>query len=218
MSEPKDNPTEDSTSEPDSTRIDDGGAGEPEVVEPEVVEAEVVELNPLAAQLAQLEVKLAASEAQKNEYLAKLRAVSKAFQELEGDMAAYRTRAGRDAEQRAERRVQQAIEQFFEPVMNLRRSLTASATADPAQVVAALPMVVHQFNETMSRLGLEEVPGVGATFDPAIHEALALAPVADPAQDGKVLSVYATGWRLGAKVLQAAQVVVGKHEAAAAEA
>ena len=212
MSEHEDQPAESPAPEAQA-------AEGPAVEAPEVVEIpEVVVLNPLAGRVAELEVQLAASEAQKNEYLTKLRGVSKAFQELEGDMAAFRVRAARDAEQRGERRVQQAIEQFFEPVMNLRRSLAASTTADPAQVVAALPMVVHQFNETMARLGLEEVPGVGASFDPSVHEALALQPVADASQDGKVLMVYAAGWRLGGKVLQAAQVVVGKHEAAAAEA
>lgn len=181
-------------------------------------EAAAPQPHPLAAKVAELEVSLAAAEAQKTEYLTKLRAVSKAFQELEGDMAAFRIRAGRDADQRSERKVQQVIEQFFEPVMNLRRSLAAANGADPAQIVAALPMVVQQFNDVLARLGLEEVPGVGAAFDPAIHEALAIAPVADPAQDGKVITVFSAGWRVGGKVLQAAQVVVGKHEAAAAEA
>lgn len=219
MSEREVDPAESAAPEPRPGEAEPAEAAAPEVVE--VVEAEVaevIELNPLSGRVADLEVQLAASEAQKNECLMKLRAVSKAFHEIEGDMAAFRVRAQRDSEQRGERRIQQAIEQFFEPVMNLRRSLTASATAEPAQVVAALPMVVHQFNETMARLGLEEVPGVGSSFDPAVHEALALQPVTDPAEDGKVLMVYSAGWRLSGKVLQAAQVVVGKHEAAPAEA
>jgi molecular chaperone GrpE len=68
----------------------------------------------------------------------------------------------------------------------------------------------------MTRLGLAPIPGVGADFDPLLHEALALAPVSDPALDGKVLMVHSEGWRVKGKVIQAAQVIVAKFEAPAA--
>jgi molecular chaperone GrpE (heat shock protein) len=42
--------------------------------------------------------------------------------------------------------------------------------------------------------------------------------VQDATQDGKVLMVHADGYTVNGKVLQAAQVVVGKHEAPVAEA
>ena len=79
-------------------------------------------------------------------------------------------------------------------------------------------MVLHQFMEALHKLGLREVPGVGSKFDPNVHEALGLTPVTDPAQDGIVLVVHTTGFAVGSRVLQAAQVVIGKYEEAAGEA
>jgi molecular chaperone GrpE len=70
----------------------------------------------------------------------------------------------------------------------------------------------------MHRLGLEEVPGEGADFDPNLHEALAVTPVAEQEQDGKVLMVHTAGYAVKGKVLQAAQVVIGKYQEAAGEA
>ena len=79
-------------------------------------------------------------------------------------------------------------------------------------------MVLHQFEEALKKLGMEEVPGVGTPFNPNLHEALALSPVTDPEQDGKVLMVHADGYTVNGKVLQAAQVVVGKYQEPAGEA
>ena len=45
-----------------------------------------------------------------------------------------------------------------------------------------------------------------------MHDALAQLPVTDEAMNGKVIEVYATGWRVGDKVIQPAQVVVGVYQ------
>jgi molecular chaperone GrpE len=140
---------------------------------------------------------------------ARLRAVSKAFTDLEADMDAFRRRMTTHAEQRVERKAAEVVEQFFEPVRNLRRSV-AAAEADPASVIAGLKMIQEQFDNVLVRLGISEVPGVGTPFDPAMHEALLIRPVTDKTQDGVVLEVYAAGYKIGSKVLQPAQVVVGK--------
>jgi molecular chaperone GrpE len=73
-------------------------------------------------------------------------------------------------------------------------------------------MVHAQFMEALQRLGLEEVPGVGTPFSPEMHEAIQAVPVADAEQDGKVLQVYAKGYRLGTRLIRAAKVVVGQNE------
>jgi hypothetical protein len=42
-------------------------------------------------------------------------------------------------------------------------------------------------------------------------------PVADPSQDGKVQFVHLEGFMVDGKPVQPAQVVIGKHDAAADE-
>ena len=142
---------------------------------------------------------------------AKLRAVSKAYSDLQQDNQAFMERTKQHSSVLAEKRAAELVEKFFDPVQNLKRSLATVKEDDP--VAQGLKMVLHQLQEALKSLGLEEVPGEGATFDPEMHEALAVTPVADPAQDGKILTVYNSGYRVKGRTLQAAQVVVGKHEA-----
>ncbi len=143
----------------------------------------------------------------------RLREISKAYHDLQKEMKAYRERMDRQSEEKAERQAFKAVSEMLGPVENLRRSLD-STQGDPDALRAGLEMVFKQFKDALVRLGLEEVPGEGSTFDPTVHEALCTQPVADPDQDGKVLQVHCTGYTVKGKVVQSAKVVVGKHEPA----
>lgn len=154
---------------------------------------------------------------QLEEAQSRLRVVSKGYTELQDEMKAFRARTEQRGQVQAERQVFQIVRVFFDPVQNLKRSLELAGD-DAESLREGLRMVLGQFEDGLNKLGLEEVPGVGARFDPNVHEALALSPVLDPEQDGTVLMVHSAGYTVGGKVLQAAQVVVGKHEEAAGEA
>lgn len=195
------------SSEPDPIAEDPKPTSDPTPAEAPVQEN--AEPPPPAPIVDPLRAELDATLARLRETEGRLREVSKAFRELEADMDSFRRRATVAADQRAERRSFEVVEQFFEPVRNLRRSVDAS-TADPAALLDGIRMVAQQFDSTMTRLGLVEIPALGATFDPSVHEALAVSPVAEKEQDNKVLFVHAAGYRIGAKVLQPAQVVIGK--------
>ena len=160
--------------------------------------------------LTQLRFEAEQADKRARETEARLRTVSKAYSDLESEMDSFRRRMNHQADQRVERKQAELVEQFFDPVQNLKRSIEAGK-GDPVAVMEGLEMIAQQFADVLTRLGLEEIPGVGSQFDPTVHEALAVAPVTDPAQDGKVLMVHATGYRLGGKVLQPAQVVIGKY-------
>lgn len=211
--------------QPEEPREDE----QPEVVEPEtpetvdapadadakpdVVDAEVVE----AAEVVELPTPLEVAEKKRAEAEARLRTVSKAYTDLQNEMAAFRDRMETRSNMAAERQAFSTVSAFLEPVENLKRSM-ASPGDDVASLVNGLGMVHRQFLDALTKLGLEEVPGEGAKFDPNLHEALAVTPVADPEQDGKVLMVHQGGYSVKGKVLRAAQVVIGKLEEPTAEA
>lgn len=148
---------------------------------------------------------------------ARLREVSKAYTELNQEMRAFRERMEHQSKIKLERQAFEVVRAFFDPVMSLRRS-TDHPGADVEVLVEGLRMVQHQFMEALRKLGLEEVPGVGASFDAKLHEPLAFQPVDDPAQDGKVVQLVSAGFSVNGKVLEAARVVLGKYEAPAGEA
>jgi molecular chaperone GrpE len=143
---------------------------------------------------------------------ARLRTVSAAYQQKVDEIHAVRDRLERQARVQEEVRRGEVVASFFEPVENLHRSMEA-AKGHPVE--SGLRMVYQQFHEALRRLGLEEVPGVGARFDADVHEALATVPVPDPAQDGVVTVVYAAGYRIGARLIRPARVVIGSYQAPA---
>ncbi|MEQ1501719.1 MAG: nucleotide exchange factor GrpE [Myxococcota bacterium] len=203
----------DSVSESDSAateRVDSDGAAS-ESAEPNR------EDPALAPMVVALREELAAAKASLDQNNARLRAVSKAYTDLQAENKSFKERMEHRAKLDSELQAFDQVRTFFDPVMNLKRSIHTPGQ-DLTALTQGLSMVLGQFMEALSKLGLTEVPGVGATFDPQVHEALGLQPVTDPEQDGKVLVVHTTGFKVGGRVLQAAQVVIGKFEEAAGEA
>jgi len=146
----------------------------------------------------------------------RLRTVSRAYTDLQAEMTSFRERMEARSTLTSELQAFQMAKTFFDPVMNLKRSLVAGNEGE--SLAQGLKMVHHQFMEAMRSLGLEEVPGEGAPFDPNLHEALAISPVDDATLDGKVLVVHTAGYSVKGKVLQAAQVVIGKLQDGTGEA
>ncbi len=206
---------------PQDGTADEGKAGAPEAGAPEEkaadVAAEAAAEPAVPLEVVQAREEVAKARAELEAAQARLRAVSKAYTDLQSEMAAFKHRMETRARMDSELQAFDQVRAFFDPVMNLKRSV-ATPGDDIAVLVDGLKMVHHQFMESLHKLGLEEVPGVGATFDPRLHEALAVSPVTDPGQDGKVLAVHTVGYTVKGKVLQAAQVVIGKYTETAGEA
>ena len=80
-----------------------------------------------------------------------------------------------------------------------------------------LRMVYGQFMGALHKLGLEEIPGVGAPFDPALHEAIATQPVPTEDQDGVVQAVFSAGYRIGKRLIRPARVVIGSYTSPVSE-
>lgn len=196
---------EETESKDESSQTEPAEEPEAEPVEPEVIElsAEQMEIQRLRGRIDQLDAQLL-------ERTEQLRKVSRAFRDKEAEMDSFRDRMRKQGEVQAARRANEVVQAIFEPVQNLKRSVEMGAK-DPSTLVAGLEMTLKQFMSALERLGLAEVPGVGADFDPQVHEALAVTPVNDPEQDGKVLMVHATGYVVGTKLLQPAQVIIGKY-------
>lgn len=186
----------------------DAADAAPETIIPEVLEAPV-EPEPVAPPTPEERLR-----AQLNEVTAKLRTVSKAYTDMQAELPEIRRRFELQAEGKVERKTAEAVEAFLDPVMNLRRSLEAGGD-DPQALLSGLQIVLHQFQAALEKLGLVEIPGVGAKFDPDLHEALAVMPVTEPEQDGKVIVVYSIGYQIRGRTLKAAQVVIGKLQEAA---
>ncbi|MCB9680921.1 MAG: nucleotide exchange factor GrpE [Alphaproteobacteria bacterium] len=172
--------------------------------------------DPLAEVVADLEQRLAQAQEKLADTEGRLRKVSKAFMDQKAEMSAFRERTASLESSKLARREFEVVQVFFDPVQNLQRSIETGLT-DPDAFLAGISMIHQQFAEGLRKLGLDAVPGVGATFDPNLHEALAVAPVGDAASDGKVLVVHEDGFMVNGRAVQPAKVVVGRYTPGAEE-
>jgi molecular chaperone GrpE len=142
---------------------------------------------------------------------ARLRTVSAAVRNHQEEIHATRERLARQAQVEDEIRRGEVVATLFEPVENLLRSINASKGM-PEESLLGLKMIHQEFMVGLKKLGLEEVPGVGASFDPSVHEAIATEPVAEAAKDNQVTRVFSTGYRIGKRLVRPARVVIGAHQ------
>ena len=117
--------------------------------------------------------------------------------------------AGRVA--RAEADTKARVAGMWLPVVDSLERALSHAEADPGAIVEGVQAVWQEAVGVLGRLGFARHDELGASFDPARHEAIASRP--DPsAPDGSVVEVIRPGYGEGDSQLRPAQVVVARAE------
>ena len=137
--------------------------------------------------------------------------------ELEGELAAaradfynYRQRMAKERQQIRRLVTDDTISSLLPVLDNLDRALTVPEDGSAKDVLVGVGMVRRQFLSTLEELGVRIIPTEGASFDPALHDAVETVPVEDPEQDGQILEELTRGYRTDERVLRASRVTVGK--------
>ena len=145
---------------------------------------------------------------------ARLKAVSAAYQKLQGEFTHFKGRTERQMELKQEILKGDVVSRLFEPLSNLKRSIEAMERGDanPAWV-EGMELVHKQFQGGFSDLGLVEIEAVGKVFDTRWHEALTTMPVTEESMDDVVVQVFSPGFRIGQRCIQPARVIVGAYTA-----
>ena len=160
------------------------------------LEAELEELNAL---LAKKDAELARANQRADEAHAEIEAAGK--------------RIANASAKELEQRTRKLLETFLPVIDDLDRGIAAAKKhAESADVVEGLELVRRSLLARLGGFGVAHAPALGEPFDPARHEAIALVPVTDPAQDGRVIDVMREGYAIGDEVLRAAGVAVGKRQ------
>jgi molecular chaperone GrpE len=73
--------------------------------------------------------------------------------------------------------------------------------------VGGVKAIEVQFEQVLSRMGLEPITAVGQTFDPSRHEAVAQESVSDK-KDHEILEEFESGYTLNGQVVKTAKVKV----------
>jgi molecular chaperone GrpE len=132
------------------------------------------------------------------------------------DFDNYKKRTRRDITD-AERRVQENLLQVLvQPFDNLERAAQHAESAQDVKALAeGLKMVLRQFEDALSTVGIQRIASVGKPFDPSEHEAVQHVHT-DQVPPGAVAQELRAGYRWQDRLIRPALVVVAKAPVAAA--
>ena len=85
--------------------------------------------------------------------------------------------------------------------------MAANAECKDEGYKQGVELVEKQFKEFLSKNKVEEIPSIGETFDPSVHEAVSSVHD-DTKQSGEIIQEYRKGYKIGSKVLRHSMVVV----------
>jgi molecular chaperone GrpE len=159
-----------------------------------VLEAEIEQLTSLLAQKDEL-----------------LRRADQRADQAHAEIAAVRRRLEAEASRELERKSRELVTSFLFVVDDLDRAIAAAKQHEHSpDVIAGIELVRRELLGRLGQLGVAHAPALGEPFDPVRHEAMALVPVSDPAQDGRVVGVIREGYTIHDDTLRPAGVAVGK--------
>jgi molecular chaperone GrpE len=131
-------------------------------------------------------------------------------QQLQRETDETRQRLNRSADERAANDKARFITDFLPVLDNLQRAIDAVSDNAPREaVLEGIRSIASNVQNALANAGVEPVDAVGETFDPELHEAVDTAD-ADAEMDGKVISEYSRGFRMGDRLLRPARVRVGR--------
>ena len=123
-----------------------------------------------------------------------------------------RKRAARDVAN-ARRYGLDRLAQALLPVLDsLEAGLASGEQASAESLLDGKRATMRLLNAALEQVGIKELDPHGEPFDPAMHEAMAVAH-SDDAEPGTVLEVFQKGYSIHDRLLRAARVVVAKEPA-----
>lgn len=103
------------------------------------------------------------------------------------------------------------MKQLLPIVDDMERGLEATKNADDPQAIReGMQLIYNKLIKLLEQNGVKAIESTGADFNPELHDAIAMVPVDDEAQKGKVIDTPTKGYMINDKVLRHAKVAVGQ--------
>jgi molecular chaperone GrpE len=133
---------------------------------------------------------------------------------LSADFDNFRKRTQREKEEWGRYAAQSLFEKLL-PVLDGLDNATAAVetmSAESKKTVEGFMMLQKQLLDILNQEGLKEIPALGESFDPNIHEAIMqVAPEAGE-KDNQIVMVLRKGYMYRERVLRASMVKVAKED------
>ena len=123
-----------------------------------------------------------------------------------------RKRAARDVENARRYGLERLAKALLPVIDSLGAGLASGEQASAESLLDGKKATMRLLNSALEQVGIKELDPHGEPFDPALHEAMAVAP-SDEAEPGSVLEVFQKGYSIHDRLLRAARVVVAGEPA-----
>lgn len=191
----------------DEPKIKEQPANAPEIddVEPEPEsdaspELEDAEMSETEALMKRLEDTQAQLDKEKKEYLF-----------LMAEFDNFRKRTLKEKSEIIRNGAESAMKGILPIVDDFERGLEAIKDSDDAAAVKeGMELIYNKFIKYLQQNGVKVMDTANADFNPDLHEAIAMVPVDDEAQKGKIIDTVSKGYMINDKVLRHAKVAVGQ--------
>ena len=135
----------------------------------------------------------------------KLAQAEEKYLRLAAEYDNYRKRTAKEKESAWTNAKAQTVAAFLPVYDNLERALKQQTTDEA--YAKGVEMTMTQLKEVFTKLGIEEIPALGETFDPNLHNAV-MHVEEEGAGENTIVEVFQTGFKLGDKVIRFAMVKV----------
>jgi len=162
------------------------------------------ELQEQLARIEELQKQLEEATQKRDEYLA-------LAQRAQADFDNYRKR-NRNAIAEAYRDASAETIGAFLPVLdNLERALDSSRQSGVNDAFyQGIEMIVKQFRDVLTKMGVEEIPALGQPFNPEVHNAVMQVESDEEHPENTVVEILQKGYRLKDKIIRYSLVKVAK--------
>lgn len=135
------------------------------------------------------------------------------YRQAAGEFEESRLRLRREVAKDIERGRRDILSEMLDVGDNLDRAIeSARKGASFESLLQGVEMVRRQFTSKLEGLGISRIEVEGQPFDPTLHEAITTVPAASADQDGLIVGVIRSGYRIGDDVLRPAGVAVAKQQ------
>lgn len=117
----------------------------------------------------------------------------------------FKKRSGKERETLYNSILSDIVEVFLPVLDNLENALKVETKDE--EYKKGVELVLKQFKDILKSKGVEEIPALGETFDPSLHEAVS--SIQDPEKNEKeIVQEYRKGYKIGTKVIRHSMVIV----------
>lgn len=117
----------------------------------------------------------------------------------------FKKRSGKEREMLYNSILSDIVEVFLPIVDNLENAVKIE-TQD-TEYKKGVELVLKQFKDILKSKGVEEIPAIGETFDPVLHEAVS--SIQDSEKNSQeIVEEFRKGYKIGNKVIRHSMVVV----------